>query len=107
MTGASLAAALIERGLDPSERDAKQRLFDLVLDGHSALDPSRGARTHAWWVPGRLEVFGKHTDYAGGRTLVTVHAEGRFDEATAVLRRCGARDPHDRPPLEAPPIPVL
>ena len=23
-----------------------------------------------WWIPGRLEVFGKHTDYAGGRTLV-------------------------------------
>lgn len=26
--------------------------------------------TTSWFVPGRLEVFGKHTDYAGGRTLV-------------------------------------
>jgi galactokinase len=24
---------------------------------------------HAWWVPGRVEVLGKHTDYAGGRVL--------------------------------------
>lgn len=23
----------------------------------------------AWWVPGRVEVLGKHTDYAGGRVL--------------------------------------
>ena len=21
----------------------------------------------AWWVPGRIEVLGKHTDYGGGR----------------------------------------
>ena len=26
--------------------------------------------THAWWIPGRIEVLGKHTDYAGGRSLV-------------------------------------
>jgi galactokinase len=24
----------------------------------------------AWWVPGRVEVFGKHTDYGGGPSLV-------------------------------------
>ncbi len=24
---------------------------------------------YAWWVPGRVEVLGKHTDYAGGRVL--------------------------------------
>jgi galactokinase len=24
---------------------------------------------YAWWVPGRIEVLGKHTDYAGGRVL--------------------------------------
>lgn len=29
-----------------------------------------GRPDRAWWVPGRLEVFGKHTDYAGGRSLV-------------------------------------
>lgn len=29
-----------------------------------------GAPTHWWWVPGRVEVFGKHTDYGGGPSLV-------------------------------------
>jgi galactokinase len=27
------------------------------------------APEYAWWVPGRIEVLGKHTDYAGGRVL--------------------------------------
>jgi galactokinase len=30
----------------------------------------------AWFVPGRIEVFGKHTDYAGGRSLVTAVSQG-------------------------------
>ena len=29
-----------------------------------------------WFVPGRLEVFGKHTDYAGGRSLVAAVPRG-------------------------------
>jgi galactokinase len=29
-----------------------------------------------WFVPGRLEVFGKHTDYAGGRSLLGTVARG-------------------------------
>ena len=32
--------------------------------------------TWAWWVPGRIEVFGKHTDYAGGRSLVCAVPRG-------------------------------
>lgn len=30
----------------------------------------------AWFVPGRIEVLGKHTDYAGGRSLVTAVEAG-------------------------------
>ena len=30
----------------------------------------------SWFVPGRLEVFGKHTDYAGGRSLVAAVPRG-------------------------------
>ena len=74
MIGAELAASLVERGLDPEAAAAKASLFDLVLGafrGHTG-DPPR----HAWWVPGRLEVFGKHTDYAGGRTLVCAVPNG-------------------------------
>lgn len=68
MTGADLAEAVIDRGLHPSERAAKQALFAAAIERHAMT----GARPpdRAWWVPGRIEVFGKHTDYAGGRTLV-------------------------------------
>ncbi len=66
---ATLAGHLVAAGLDEAERAAKARLFERVLDRWPA-----GCRTRllprAWWVPGRLEVFGTHTDYAGGRTLV-------------------------------------
>jgi galactokinase len=67
MTGETLAALLCEHGLPPGEFDAKRDLFNLVL---SHTRHQQGGPLHAWWVPGRLEVFGKHTDYAGGRTLV-------------------------------------
>ena len=35
-------------------------------------------RPPAWlyWVPGRIEIFGKHTDYAGGRSLVAAVPRG-------------------------------
>lgn len=80
MNSAALAAALVDRGLDPSERLAKQALFEQTLDRFVNLSSSHRAgagkagtvddEARAWWVPGRLEVFGTHTDYAGGRTMV-------------------------------------
>ena len=73
MTGATLAASLVERGLDPRELESKAALFDLVLSPF-ALQQRGGL--HAWWVPGRLEVLGKHTDYAGGRTLICAVPRG-------------------------------
>jgi hypothetical protein len=84
MTGAALAAALVRRGLDAEERARKESLFDLVVNTFRALDhagvfmPSTAAEddVHAWWVPGRLEVFGTHTDYAGGHTLVCAVPRG-------------------------------
>ena len=74
MTGADLAAALVERGLDPAAERAKASLFDVVLGAFQHVVGARPA--DAWWVPGRLEVFGKHTDYAGGRTLVCAVPNG-------------------------------
>lgn len=32
--------------------------------------------TSAWFVPGRIEVLGKHTDYAGGRSLLSAVERG-------------------------------
>jgi galactokinase len=68
MTGASAVDLLVARGLDRGEIAAKTALFDLVL---TEVRPDVLA-----WVPGRLEVFGKHTDYAGGRTLVCAVPRG-------------------------------
>jgi galactokinase len=60
----------------------------------------------SWFVPGRLEVFGKHTDYAGGRSLLAavprgfgVAARAREDGLIRIIDvRYGSRaeiDPHD------------
>ncbi len=36
----------------------------------------RAARVARYWVPGRIEVLGKHTDYAGGRSLLCAVERG-------------------------------
>src|SRR6516225_1743281 len=74
MSGAELAEALIAAGLDPSERAGKQALFTAIVESR-APRPNR-APEWAWWVPGRVEVFGKHTDYAGGQALVCAVTRG-------------------------------
>jgi len=68
MTGSELARRLIAAGVPPGELPKKVELSDRALAAFrqvSASEPS-----HAWWIPGRLELFGKHTDYGGGRTIV-------------------------------------
>ena len=37
------------------------------LSGAAPESPAR-----AFWVPGRIEVLGKHTDYAGGRRCLSL-----------------------------------
>ncbi len=41
----------------------------------AAARPDAGA-TDAWFVPGRIEVLGKHTDYGGGRSLICAVERG-------------------------------
>ena len=65
---------LKELGLSEPEAHAKAELY---AKADAALD-SLGADKHRWsiWVPGRIEVLGKHTDYAGGRSLVCALERG-------------------------------
>lgn len=35
-----------------------------------------GEPATAWWIPGRIEVLGKHTDYGGGRSLLCAVERG-------------------------------
>ena len=74
MNGRSLAEQLVASGLDPNEMPRKADLFDLTLRGLG--DTSAGAPELVLWVPGRLEVFGTHTDYAGGESLVAALPRG-------------------------------
>jgi len=81
---------LIELGLSEPEATAKARLYE---SADNALD-SMGADKHRWslWVPGRIEVLGKHTDYAGGRSLVCALERGFCVRAAprrdSVVRAC-------------------
>jgi galactokinase len=65
---------LIELGLSESEAVAKEKLYAAADNALDAL----GADAQRWslWVPGRIEVLGKHTDYAGGRSLVCALERG-------------------------------
>ncbi len=51
------------------------RNFADVADRHTALFGAETA-SRAWWVPGRIEVLGKHTDYGGGRSLLCTVERG-------------------------------
>jgi galactokinase len=68
MNGEQLSALLTRQGLDEIEAARKRLLCDLVLEHFRALAGAGGPV--ALWVPGRIEVFGKHTDYGGGHSLV-------------------------------------
>lgn len=49
-----------------------------------ALDAARaGSRRWSIWVPGRVELLGKHTDYAGGRSLLCALERGFCVRAAA------------------------
>ena len=74
MNGRHIAERLVERGLDPPNVEPTAALYDQAL---AAFRRSTHEEPRCvWWVPGRLEVFGKHTDYAGGRTLVAAMPRG-------------------------------
>ncbi len=62
-------------GLVGAAADHAARQFAVVSTAYARRvgDP---ARARAWWVPGRIEVLGKHTDYGGGRSLLAAVERG-------------------------------
>jgi galactokinase len=73
----NVSAPLERAGMGPAAASAKRELFN---DLESA---SRSAFDCAWFVPGRIEVLGKHTDYAGGRSLLCAVERGVCIAGTA------------------------
>ncbi|HUF28570.1 MAG TPA: galactokinase family protein [Gemmatimonadaceae bacterium] len=95
----SVGSQLRAAGMADREAAAKQRLFARCLDalpapGHGAERIPDGLITHgrepryatddgddapwlgAFFIPGRIELLGKHTDYAGGRSLLCAVERG-------------------------------
>lgn len=62
-------------GLSP---DAAERAASRFADVEQRFAERFGdtAGASAWWVPGRIEVLGKHTDYGGGRSLLAAVERG-------------------------------
>lgn len=63
-----------------SEREAlaKAHMFERCATALASLTPapSSADEPFAFFVPGRIEVLGKHTDYAGGRSLLCAMERG-------------------------------
>ena len=62
-------------GLSEQAAALASRYFAEVADRHDTLFGD-GTPYRAWWVPGRIEVLGKHTDYGGGRSLLCAVERG-------------------------------
>lgn len=90
-------ASLDDAGFSPA---VAERYRKLMRDAHRSLDESGAAREQrrTWIVPGRIEVLGKHVDYAGGRSLLCTVERGIVmvvaprDDRKVVLRDARRRE---------------
>jgi galactokinase len=58
------------------EAGRKQVLFDRAATAATRLHDADASQVFRWWVPGRIEFLGKHTDYAGGRSILCAAERG-------------------------------
>ncbi|MBU4270338.1 MAG: galactokinase [Planctomycetes bacterium] len=78
-----LARMLAATGLSREACRSKARLFARAASALSITGQTTGGQPSlAYFVPGRIEVLGKHTDYAGGRTMVAAAERGFCFAAT-------------------------
>lgn len=70
----SIAAHFESLGMSPENAVSRANLFAaLEQHSHPILD---GAAQWRRFTPGRIEIFGKHTDYAGGHSLLAAVPRG-------------------------------
>ena len=68
---------LVASGMSAAEAQRKVELFAACASALAALDGrSSDNQLLAFFIPGRIEVLGKHTDYAGGRSLLCAMERG-------------------------------
>jgi galactokinase len=63
-------------GLSAASADAKAALLARCAQKLVACGVAGESAVRAFFVPGRIEVLGKHTDYAGGRSLIAAAEQG-------------------------------
>lgn len=68
----NIAERLTAAGMSETEAISKATSF-AALENHL---PAHAGGPLCWFVPGRIEVLGKHTDYAGGRSLLCTAERG-------------------------------
>lgn len=71
----AVVATLEASGIRARAAAEKAALFNRAQGALSSPGPAAG-RQVAFFVPGRIEVLGKHTDYAGGRSLLCAAEQG-------------------------------
>lgn len=80
-----IARRLAKAGMRPAESQAKAALFAASLRSLAELGEPAIGEPYLAFVPGRIELLGKHTDYAGGRSVLAAVERGFC--VTAVARR--------------------
>jgi galactokinase len=87
MTIRTLRARLEDASSVPPEWRGVRRVIPRLLDVFERRYPgSPGRKITVGFVPGRIEVLGRHTDYAGGRSLVCAIDRGFLCVASANRR---------------------
>jgi len=72
----SVRKKLTEGGLSATAAADKASLFGKSAEALRQVGVAEDKKVGAYFVPGRIEVLGKHTDYAGGRSVVATAEKG-------------------------------
>ena len=67
---------LTSAGMSQAEAASKAELLVKATSALQDMSVDLSGLWHAFFVPGRLECLGKHTDYAGGRSLICTIERG-------------------------------
>jgi galactokinase len=71
-----LENALITTGMSAKAAHEKRYLFESSVKALGETGISQESISGAFFIPGRIEVLGKHTDYAGGSSIVAATEKG-------------------------------
>lgn len=69
------ALSLARAGMSEPAVESKTRQLGILHEALARLNPDT-ERASTYFVPGRIEVLGKHVDYAGGRSLTCATEQG-------------------------------